>query len=69
MFKDHFEPHVLTVAERQKFYCRRQTETESVVDFITALTKLSLTSSFETHLQDALRDQFIAGLRSDVIKR
>ena len=69
VFKDYFEPPVLTVAERQKFFCRRQTETESVVDLIAALKKQSLTCLFETHLQDALRDQFIAGLRSDVIKR
>ena len=69
VFKDHFELPVLTVGERLKFYCRLQTETESVIDFIAALKKLLLTCSFKTHLQDALRYQFVAGLRSDVIKR
>lgn len=39
-----------------------------MVTFVADLKKLSLTCNFNDHLQDTLKDQFFAGLRTDDTK-
>lgn len=66
----HFEPATLEVAERQKFYSRRQSDRESIAEFSAELRRLSLTCRFDNqYLASSLRDQFVAGVRSDAVKR
>ena len=62
--QDHLSPKPLTIAERFKFYLRRQQENETVRDFIAVLRKLAETCDFGEFLDFALRDIFVCGLKS-----
>lgn len=66
---DHYKPKPLVIMERFRFQKRNQQENESVSDFIVALKQLSTNCDFGTHLDDALRDRFVSGLRAEAIQR
>lgn len=66
---DHYKPKPLVIMERFRFQKRNQQESESVSDFIVALKQLSTNCDFGAHLDDALRDRFVSGLRSEAIQR
>ena len=51
------------VENRDKVYCT-QREGESVTTFAANLKHLASTYQFGTHLNEALRDRFVCGLRS-----
>lgn len=53
--------------ERCSFHQASQSQTESIVEFVARLKKLSLHCNFND-LQTALRDQFICGIREHDIK-
>lgn len=65
----HLKPKPLVIAERFKFHQRNQAETESVSDFMAELRKLADKCQFRDHLDEALRDRLVCGLRSEAIQK
>jgi len=65
VLKQHYEPVTLVIAERFNFHRRYQQQGESVSEFAAELKKLSLNCKFGTHLDEALRDRLVCGLRSE----
>lgn len=69
VLKSHYSPKRLIIAERYKFYTTSQEAHETVTNFSVRLKNLAKFCSFGTFLNDALRDKFVCGLRSESIKR
>ncbi|KAK0145350.1 hypothetical protein N1851_015749 [Merluccius polli] len=65
----HYKPKPLVIAERFKFQKRNQQENESVSAYVVALKQLSTHCEFGPHLDEALRDRFVSGLRVEAIQR
>ncbi|KAJ8022246.1 hypothetical protein HOLleu_37087 [Holothuria leucospilota] len=63
--KSHFCPVPPTVAERFKFYGRKQCSDETVTEYLAELKKLAKTCNFRGFLDEALRDSFIFGLKDE----
>ena len=63
--KSHYKPKVILIYESFKFYLRSQKSGESIADFVAALKALAHTCSFNTTLNDMLRDRFVMGLSND----
>ena len=57
------------IAERFKFYQRKQKDGETISQFIGELKKLADTCEFGAFLEDALRDRLVCGLTSTAIQR
>lgn len=66
-FKEYFTPKVNIFFERHKFFTRRQLETESLEDFVTALTNLSLSCDFSDLRESLVKDIFTCGLSAPYI--
>ena len=64
MLKNHFAPKKLVIAQRYRFHNCTQREDKSVNAFAANLKHLASTCQFGTHLNEALRDRFVCGLRS-----
>ena len=62
--KNHFAPKKLVIAERYRFHTCTKREGESVTAFAANPKHLASTCQFGTHLNEALRDRFVCGLRS-----
>ena len=62
--KAHLSPQPLVIGERYRFYQRDQHSGESIAMYVADLRRLARTCQFEAHLQEALRDRFVCGLRS-----
>ena len=62
---EHFEPKPIIIAERFYFHKRNQLQTESTAEFIAELRRLAVRCKFGTFLDEALRDRFVCGLRSE----
>ncbi|KAM0731586.1 hypothetical protein ACS0PU_002646 [Formica fusca] len=60
--QEHIYPKPSEAVERCSFHQASQSQTESIVEFVARLKKLSLHCNFND-LQTALRDQFICGIR------
>ena len=65
VLQEHFDPKPATIAERFQFHRRDQLPGESVTDYVAELRRLSTYCEFEGHLNDALRDRLVCGLRSE----
>ena len=63
--KSHYKPKVILIYERFKFYSRSQKSGESIADFVAALKAFAHTCSFNTTLNDMLRDRFVMGLSDE----
>lgn len=66
---NHFKPKTLIIAERFKFYQTSQESNESIAQFIVKLRNLASKCEFGPFLQEALRDKFVCGLKSEQILR
>ena len=66
---DHFSPKPVTISERFRFQQRTQREGESVSEYLAQLRKLTEHCKFADYLEQALRDRFVAGVRSAAIQR
>lgn len=64
VLQNHFTPKCNTTYERFIFHKRVQKEGESISDYSVQLKKLASTCNYGTFLDDALRDQFLCGLKS-----
>ena len=62
--KAHFSPKANVAAETSRFNQCHQQDNESVKDFANRLKRLAATCEFGNHLNRALRDQFVQGLKS-----
>ena len=60
----HLKPKPLVIAERFKFHRRMQGDQESVSEFMAELRRLADKCRFGAHLEEALRDRLVCGLRS-----
>ena len=69
VMKDHLKPKPLIIAERFKFHRRNQREGETVAQYLAELRRLTEQCDFKDYLEEALRDRFVCGLRSEVIQR
>ncbi|XP_075164707.1 uncharacterized protein LOC142237220 [Haematobia irritans] len=58
----YFIPKVNIVMERHKFFTRKQTNSESIEEYITSLKNLSLSCEFGALREDLVKDIFICGL-------
>ena len=65
VLKAHFEPKPLIIAERFAFHRRQQAKGETVADYVAELRKLTKHCEFGAYLEEALRDRFVCGLRSE----
>ena len=65
--KDHFVPTKLEIAERQKFYTRKQKMDESIAEFEAALRQEALECNFGDFLEQALRDSFVFNVHDERI--
>ena len=65
VLQEHFDPKPATIAERFQFHRKDQLPGESVTDYVAELRRLSTYCEFEGHLNDALRDRLVCGLRSE----
>ena len=65
----HFKPHTSEIYERFLFHSRKQTEGETVTEFVAALKKQSAKCNFGEFLKSSLRDQFILGLSNTETQR
>ncbi|KAB0794830.1 hypothetical protein PPYR_11669 [Photinus pyralis] len=63
-FEKHFTPKTNISIERHKFFTRRQLEGESLEEFVTALSNLSLTCDFTELRESLVKDIFTCGLNS-----
>ena len=69
LLKEHFEPKPLMIAERFRFYKRPQAAGESLAEYLAELCQLAQTCEFGTFLNEALRDKFVVGMRSENIQK
>lgn len=66
---NHYKPKPLIIVERFRFQKRNQHDGESNADYIVALKHLSTNCDFGAHLDEALRDRFVCGLKSEELQR
>ncbi|XP_049886676.1 uncharacterized protein LOC126381202 [Pectinophora gossypiella] len=69
LMTQHLQPTPSSLAERYRFRQRRQCAGEDVAVYVAELKRLSRNCKFGTNLNENLRDQFVCGLRSDVIRQ
>ena len=65
----HFQPRKIVIAERFHFHRRNQAPEENVANFLAQLRKLAKYCEFGDHLNEALRDRFVCGLKSEVTQK
>ena len=65
----HFEPKPLIIAERFTFHCRNQSTSESILEYVAELRRLATHREFGGYREQALRDRFVCGLRSENIQK
>ena len=69
LLKDHLGPTTNVVAERYKFRKCEQLASQSITDFIISLKATAQTCEYAAFLSDALRDQFVAGIRDQSLRK
>ena len=69
VLKRHFDPQPLVIGERFRFYQRSQKSSETIADFVADLRRLSLHCEFGDFLDQALRDRFVCGVKSEALQR
>uniref|UniRef100_A0A1X7VMV4 CCHC-type domain-containing protein n=1 Tax=Amphimedon queenslandica TaxID=400682 RepID=A0A1X7VMV4_AMPQE len=69
MLRNHFSQKRVTIAERFRFHDRSQKEEESVAVFAAELRRLAAYCKFGHHLNQALRDRFVCGLKNVRIQK
>ena len=69
ILKNHLAPNTLIIAERYRFHNYSQREGQSVATFAANLKHLASTCDFGAHLNEALCDCFVCGLRSKEIQK
>ena len=65
----HVDPKPIIIAERYKFHKAEQEKSETVRQCLAKLQKLAETCEFGPYREEAIRDRFVCGLRSQSIQR
>lgn len=68
LLKQHLAPKVNVVAERYKYRKCEQAIGQTITEFIIELKASSQSCDFGTFLQQALRDQFVAGVHNSGLR-
>ena len=63
--RQHYEPKPLVIGERFHFYRREQRVGESVADYVAELRRLATTCAFGHHLNEALHDRIVCGIKNE----
>lgn len=61
--KKHFEPKPLVIAERFHFHKRDQIMGESISEYVAELRRFATHCEYGAHLNEALRDRLVCGIR------
>lgn len=69
LLKDHLQPAPSALAERYRFRLRKQGPDENIATYIAELKKLARNCKFDSNLNENLRDQFVCGMKSDIIRQ
>ena len=69
LLKNHFEPKPLVIAERFTLHRRNQRPEETIMHYLVELWRLASHCDFNNYLEEALRDRFVCGLRSESIQK
>lgn len=69
LLHNHLQPNPSVLAERYHFRQRRQTSEENTGEYVAELKRMARFCKFSDKLDDNLRDQFVCGLRSDLIRQ
>ncbi|XP_055684319.1 uncharacterized protein LOC129790681 isoform X2 [Lutzomyia longipalpis] len=69
ILKTKLAPKNNVVAERFKFFERRQHEEESISEFVSEIQTLARKCNFQEYKKEALRDRIICGVRSTRIRQ
>lgn len=69
ILQKHLQPKPSEMAERYRFRQRRQRPGETIADYVADLKKMSRYCEFKAGLEENLRDQFVCGLRSELIRQ
>ena len=69
VLKRHYQPKVVVLAERFKFFKRQQREGESIAVYLCELRQLAKYCEFGDSLQTALCDQLVCELNSEALQR
>ena len=69
VLQKHYNPKPLVIGERFRFYQRSQKAGESIADFVADLRRLSIKCEFGDFLDQALRDRFVCGVRSEGLQK
>ena len=69
VLQQHFEPKPQITAEHFHFHRRDQLPTETVAEYEAQLHRLSAKCKFGAHLDDALHDRLVCGLRSEAMHK
>ena len=69
LLKNHYEPKVIVIAERFRYYKRQQKEGETIAVYVSELRRLAKNCQFGDQLSIALRDQFVCGLFQESIQQ
>ena len=67
--RGHYEPKPLVISERFNFHRRQQGQGETVSQYVAELRKLAIHCQFGGYLDEALRDRFVCGLRSESVQK
>jgi len=62
--EDFYAPAPLEIAENYRFHQRKQSDGESIHQYVAVLHKLSINCNFGSYLKMALRNQFVFGFTS-----
>lgn len=69
VLRHHLQPAPSILAERYRFRQRRQRAEENISEYVAELKKMARSCKFGEGLNDNLRDQFVCGVGSDVIRQ
>lgn len=69
MLSKHYSPPVSEIHERYVFNKCNQSVDQTIAEYIVELRKLASTCNFKQFLDEALRDRFVCGIRSENIQR
>ena len=69
VLQKHYDPQPLVIGERFRFYQRSQKPGEMIADFVADLRRFSIKCEFGEFMDQALRDRFVCGARSEALQK
>ncbi|KAI8115833.1 hypothetical protein CVS40_12011 [Lucilia cuprina] len=68
VLEQHFHPRPNEILEIYRFYLRKQEECESYSEFMVVLKRMGATCIFGIYMEKTLRNQFVFGLKTQLIQ-